>query len=333
MTKELWKQLKQNNSFSQTHWPTFTILTFDVLLSLISWRISFLSAPFFVFSQLLLCLALFHSYLILHEAAHSAVAQNRSVNDLVGQICGWFLFMPFLSRQSSHLLHHTWAGHPRRDPANNRMIQKFSVITPKEVKHLEFVWKYWFPAIIINDRIGLWRAPFQQSDSGLKSPRVKSEIRWAYLYAAFYFLVGSFILFSGSAQHFFLWYLPALFVCFLVEELANLPHHAETKLLDDSDKALPYWEQHQVTHSCKNVPVWSRFVLLNFNMHTAHHLFPTAPWYGLPELQNQIRLICPDIISEHETKNELEWSLLNRRKPLLSIMGHYFYKIAQPRSY
>ena len=234
MTKELWKQLKQNNSFSQTHWPTFTILTFDVLLSLISWRISFLSAPFFVFSQLLLCLALFHSYLILHEAAHSAVAQNRSVNDLVGQICGWFLFMPFLSRQSSHLLHHTWAGHPRRDPANNRMIQKFSVITPKEVKHLEFVWKYWFPAIIINDRIGLWRAPFQQSDSGLKSPRVKSEIRWAYLYAAFYFLVGSFILFSGSAQHFFLWYLPALFVCFLVEELANLPHHAETKLLDDS---------------------------------------------------------------------------------------------------
>ncbi len=114
---------------------------------------------------------------------------------------------------------------------------------------------------------------------------------------------------------------------FLIEELANLPHHAETPLLNAEDKALPYWEQHKVTHSCKAVPVWSHFVLLNFNLHTAHHWFPAVPWYGLPAVNQILKEAAPHILSEHETQNELEWSLKNRKRPLLNIMGHYFDKI------
>jgi acyl-lipid omega-6 desaturase (Delta-12 desaturase) len=309
------------------HWPTFAILSFDIFLIVSSWKLSFMSPLYFSLGVVFLSLALFHLYLLLHEATHSAVSHSKTLNDIVGHLCGWLIIMPYLPRQSSHLLHHTWTGHPVRDPANNRMIQRFSVITPAQVRKLEFVWKYWFPAIIVNDRVGLWLAPFQQRANGLKSSRVKLEILWARLYAAGYVLALTFLIATGYAGHFFAIYLPSLLIVYMLEELANLPHHAETPLLNATDKALPYWEQHQVTHSCKEVPIWSRFVLLNFNLHTAHHLYPTAPWYGLARLQTEIVAADPTLTSGHETQNELTWSLQNRKRPLLNIMGHYFDKI------
>ncbi len=327
MNKELWETLKKKYSFACTNWPTFIIISFDIVLIGLAWKLSFMSTPYMPISYLLFSLALVHFYLILHEATHSAVSKHTLLNDLIGQIFGWLILMPFLPRQSSHLLHHTWTGHPQRDPANNRMIQRFSVITQAQVKRLEFVWKYWFPAIIINDRIGLWLAPIQQRKNGLKSRRVEREMKWIYLYIFFYVTACALLLWLGLFKHFLSWYLPSLFICYLVEELANLPHHAETPLLNSNDKALPYWEQHRVTHSCKSVPLWSRFVLLNFNLHTAHHLFPTAPWHVLEKLHAEMSLIVPNIMSEYETQNELEWSLQNRRRPLLKIMGHYFDKI------
>ncbi len=186
MNKLLWDKIKASNHFSGLHLPTLLVIILDIFLIALAWRISFLSIPYFILSVFLLAVALLHFYLLLHEATHSAVSGSSHINNFVGHICGWSILMPFLPRQTSHLLHHTWTGHPRRDPANNRMIQKFSVITDAQAQQLEFVWKYWLPAIIVNDRIGLWRAPFQQRQNGLKSRRVASEINWSHLYVCFY---------------------------------------------------------------------------------------------------------------------------------------------------
>ncbi|MGZ3692186.1 MAG: fatty acid desaturase, partial [Pseudobdellovibrio sp.] len=161
---------------------------------------------------------------------------------------------------------------------------------------------------------------------GLKSRRVKQEIKWTYIYSICYISFFGALLYMGHFGHFLALYLPTILIVFLIEELANLPHHAETPLLNPDDKALPYWEQHRVTHSCRTVPVWSQFILLNFNLHTAHHWFPAAPWYSLPALNKAMQESAPHVI-EHETQNELEWSLQNRKRPLLNIMGHYFDKV------
>lgn len=327
MDRKTWENIKLQYNFSSGHWRTYLILLVDVVLVVASWQLSFQSAVGVLLSYVFLVLALLHFYVLLHEATHSALSKSVVVNNFIGQVLGIIILLPFLPRQTSHILHHTWTGHPKRDPANNRAIQKFSVITEKQIKQLEFVWKYWIPMFIINDRIGLWRSPFQQRAQGLKSKRVKSEILWSYIYFAVLLAAVAFLIYAGLLKHFLIWYLPSLFAALILEELVNLPHHAETPLLKAEDKALPYWEQHKVTHSCEHISVWSKFVLLNFNFHTAHHLYPNAPWYQLNSLHQEILKVSPEIISGHQTTNELEWSMVNRKRPLLSIMGHYFNKM------
>jgi fatty acid desaturase len=328
MDKNSWESIKKEFNFTGGHWRNYLILLVDVALVVVSWQLSFSSPLALVLSYALLILALLHFYILLHEATHSTLSNRIFINNLIGQVLGMVILLPYLPRQTSHILHHTWTGHPKRDPANKRAIQKFSVVTEKQIKQLEFVWKYWIPIFIINDRVGLWRSPFQQRAQGLKSKRVKSEMQWVYIYVGLFFAFAIFFLRFGLFKHFLIWYVPSLFVALILEELVNLPHHAETPLLNAYDKALPYWEQHKVTHSCEDVSVWSKFVLLNFNFHTAHHLYPNAPWYQLRSLHEKILEVSPEIVSGHQTTNELEWSMVNRKRPLLSIMGHYFNKTA-----
>lgn len=330
MDKLKWQQLRARYRFTTLRWRTFLVIAFDLCVLGVALRLSSMQTPYFVLSIILWVYVFLHAYIFLHEATHTAISRHAPLNNMIGHIVGWMILMPFLPRQSSHILHHTWTGHPHGDPANRRLIQRFSVITEKQANKLEFIWKYWCPLFAINDRVGLWRAPFQQRNEGVATRRTVSEIRASYFYGAAYLVFLVVLILSGTLGNFLSWYLPAMFSLFFLEELVNLPHHAETPLLHEDDKALPFWEQHRVTHSCKSVPFWSSFILLNFNLHTAHHFFPTAPWYGLPKLHDEIKHEIPDFESGQQTQNELTWSLEHRQLPLLKIMGHYFRKNPAP---
>jgi fatty acid desaturase len=333
MNRDDWHRLKTDFQSLQTPWKTLVIISLDLALFAWSAKMGMTgSAGLAVVGSVLLTLVLLHTYLILHEASHSAICQKRWLNDLAGHLSGWLIALPYLSKQRSHLLHHKWAGHPKGDPANRRLIRRFSVMTKDEAQRLERVWHSWLPLLNINDRIGLWLDPFQKRRSGIISPRIDKEIHAAYFYWIGYALLFTLLLSTGTCLQFLKWYLPAFIGLQFLEEMANLPHHAETPLLNENDEALPYWQQEQVTHSCKTVPIWSRFFMLNFNLHTAHHLFPWVPWSGLPQVHRAISQKIPDLESEQQTTNELDWSMKNRKRPLLKIMGHYFDKIPKERA-
>lgn len=323
MTRDTWLNIKNNIKINSVCWPTMFILFFDFLLLYISWKLFPNTALEKFLSYFLATIAFLQLYLILHEATHSAVSQISPINDMIGHICGFAVLMPFLPRQTSHLLHHTWTGHPVRDPANNRMIQKFSVITERDVKKIEKLWKYWIPVIIINDRIGLWLSPHKNKKNGNHTSKNEKELFWNKMYLFGYFLFIIFLMVSHNLALFALWFLPSIISAFVIEELVNLPHHAETPLLNPADKAVPYWEQQLVTHSCKSIPFWSKYIILSFNLHVAHHYFPSAPWNQLYSLDLKIK---NDSHASADQLNEFSWSLKNRRKPLMSLMGHYFAK-------
>jgi len=107
------------------------------------------------------------------------------------------------------------------------------------------------------------------------------------------------------------WYLPPAIVQLMAVELLNLPHHAEAPLLPAEAARLPYWEQDTVTHSCAPLPVWSRLVIFNFNLHIAHHAFPAARWYRLPRIQRAI-VSCAAAPGEYRM-DEWRWALANRQ--------------------
>ncbi len=322
MNRDLWLTIKNQIELSKINGPTLFIFIIDIFLLLTSWNLFQLGSFFVIISYLFASLALLQFYLILHEATHNAVSTSNFINSLIGHLCGFLVLMPYLPRQSSHILHHTWTGHPVRDPANNRMIQKFSVITEKDIMRLETIWKYWIPAIIINDRVGLWLSPHKIKKSGQSTQKIQKELFWNKIYLLNYFLILAVVIRLGHLGTFSLWLIPSLFIAFIIEELVNLPHHAETPLVKPTDKAIPYWEQHKVTHSCQSIPFWSNYIILNFNLHVAHHFFPTASWNLLTSLDKKIQNNLSE--KSNDQINEFSWSIKNRPRPLMSLMGHYF---------
>ncbi|MDR6500237.1 fatty acid desaturase [Burkholderia ambifaria] len=107
-------------------------------------------------------LALLHLYLIMHEALHYSVSNTRFYNEVVGHICGWIIGLPFLPRRRSHLGHHAWTAHPPKDPEYRKMIRKFSVMTEREARMLEFIWRHWIPMMAFNHFVSHWASPFQR---------------------------------------------------------------------------------------------------------------------------------------------------------------------------
>jgi fatty acid desaturase len=321
-----WKQLRKELEPQQSGWPTLLVMAVDLVALAFSLWLQGRAGPWNLAGVFVLTLVLLHGYLWLHEASHSSICRNQTLNDLVGHLAGWLIVMPYLSRRRSHLLHHTWTGHPTGDPANKRMIERFSVMTPKQAQALESVWRSWIPLFALNDRVGLWRDAPEERRRGVKTKQIEREIRANRAYVVAYACLVVALLATGKLASFASWYLPAFLALLFLEELVNAPHHAETPLLGVNDEPLPFWEQHRVTHSCRRAAVWSPFVLLNFNLHVAHHFFPRIPWSGLPAAQRELARRIPEL-ERQTTASELAWSLRSRKVPLLTLMGHYFNRV------
>lgn len=331
MNRQAWELIKSQLQ-TASYWPTLAVMVFDLwLLALSAWAAQqgLLGR---VLATLLLTLLLHHAYLFAHDASHSAISKRAWVNALVGHVCSWLIAVPFLSRQRSHMLHHSFTGHPDRDPANKRVIQRFAVMSEEQAKRLERIWSSWLPLLTLNDRIGLWRDGFAQHRQKPRAQRFKQEVRANFTYFAAYLIALGLTIWTGQWRMLVCWYLPAWALQLAMDELVNLPHHADTPLLKHDDAALPLWEQHRVTHSCKQLSFWSSCILLNFNLHIAHHLFPWVPWSGLPDAQRKLQNRAPELALEHVTRNELAWSLRNRKRPLLTIMQAYFDRIPREPS-
>ncbi|WGL60135.1 fatty acid desaturase [Pigmentibacter sp. JX0631] len=325
MNKMDWVSCKAKFKIQKIQWQNILLLLLNITLIFISFYFQD-NFYYFPIKILTLTLALLQIYLLLHEATHYKIVNNNILSEVIAHVLGWLIFLPFLARKRSHLLHHSWTGHPIGDPANKRLIQRFSVINHRQRKILEFIWRSWLPLLALNDRIGLWRDAFLQRKNLNSSKEIKKEIFFIYLYIIFYILFFIFLIQQNLFLSFIKIYAPAFFFLLFLEELANGPHHAETPLLNETDRSLPYWEQQVVTHSCKSIPIWSNYILLNFNLHNAHHYIPWAPWYELKKIHNEMIKIDPNI-EKNRVYNEITWSIKNRKKPLLNIMGHYFNKI------
>jgi fatty acid desaturase len=276
----------------------------------------------------LAALALMQLYLIMHEACHGVVSQNRFVNGCVGHVCSWFIGLPYLVRRQNHLAHHAWTAHSVNDPENRGMIERFAVMTEREARRLERMWKWWIPMIALNHFIAHWLAPFRARPA--PGNRVWQQRLFNCLYAAAYA-----VLIVVASQHQMLgklagFYLPIWLFLLLMVELLNLPHHAEAPILAADHPGLKLWEQDAYTHDCAHVPLWSRFVILNFNLHITHHAFPWLPWHQLAQANAMVVAMNED--SPPERVSELAFSLRNRRRPLLSLMGHFFDKRNAPQA-
>ena len=316
MTKEQYFKIRSELSFHRRLVVTLGVMGAD--LALVALAVNWLpggpgTLGFWV-AQTLLAVVYFHNFALLHEAGHGNVHANSRISALIGHYASLFCFLPFYPWKYIHHEHHTWTGNLDRDPT------LYQVKKMKSKGHVpwlvRFAWRSWIPFGGLLQHTVFWLYPFRSWRDGHFSPvQKRNSLASVLLLAGAYLLLG----FFGPAWLTLANFWPSMVIYLVVVELVNFPHHIDMPVLADADSKLAPWEQHQTTRSC-NYGVLSGFLVLNFNFHIEHHLYPTLPWYRLAAVRERVRSLFPN---EYNEVTGIGWNLENRSRDSQAIMlGH-----------
>jgi fatty acid desaturase len=250
---------------------------------------------------------------MLHECGHENSSRYSFLNTLTGHYASLFCFMPYFPWKYIHTEHHAWTGNVERDPTlaairNYRADQRFK----NGLIHL--AWRTWVPLLAFIQHLVLWNYPLALLRLGrLRGGRLVRGLLSVLLLPSVYFTLYCYwpdLFCLGS-------FWPALLLYLVLVELINLPHHVGLFHPPGSEAGkLPLWEHGRVTRSCYYPTGVSELLLLNFNFHVEHHLFPTLPWFRLRQARCLVREALGD---EYQESVGIAWTLENRRKDALQV--------------
>ena len=315
MQKSEYLTLKNQLSFDKPLWVALLVIALDLcLLNLAVSLLKLGSTLPFLLSQVILAIFYFHNFALLHEAGHNNIHKSRWINNIVGHYASLFCFMPFFPWKHIHQGHHVWLGNIDKDPTM-KPIRKIKDGAPFPAL-FKFSWWSWLPLSATFQLITLWLYPVRMRNEGNKD---KPIFKQAIFSVAFLFIGWTALAMAFPAIVTFrnLWVSIVLYL--VMSELENLPHHANMPMFRTNpirDK-LQLWEQHVPTRSCNMSPIISDLLVLNFNLHTEHHFFPTLPWYRLREAR---LLLEPALGTEYSAVSGIAWSAEQRAtKPAIEI--------------
>jgi acyl-lipid omega-6 desaturase (Delta-12 desaturase) len=255
---------------------------------------------FSIYFGLLASVLMFRGFAVMHDASHRALHPNRIINDLLGVIYGGVCLLPFHQWRNSHMQHHLWSGNIEKDPVMGFLIV-YPNLSLRVQKTLTFLWKAWIPVLGLIQTTVFWNLAIRQVKD--KKDGFKNFISFL-----------SPVLIWGAVAGFLgvgaIGLITAVIIYFLGLEIVNFPHHLQLNTLKGTEK-LPFIEQSPTTRTCSYPRFFEKFVVLNFNYHTAHHMYPNVPWFHLRELNSRIQGLV-----EVNTDKNLHWNLRNRKEPL-----------------
>jgi acyl-lipid omega-6 desaturase (Delta-12 desaturase) len=282
-------------------------------------EVALVTAIYFVWNQTsyakyfaipLIASLLFRSFSSMHDAVHKAVSKNNWFNDFVGVMAGGVCLLPFEHWRRSHLEHHTWSGNLDKDPVT-AFITIFPKLPPKVKQVLNFFWMSWIPLLAMVQYMVFWSLASKITLQNKLSPKLALSLAApVFVWAAAFALTP--LEFSLGAL------LPGVILYFTAVEVVNFPHHLQLPQYHGETR-FPFWEQYKISRSCIYPKWFATWVVLNFNYHTEHHLFPDVPWYHLPKLQAPVR----DVLgSAYNTDPHFAWIIENKPKRLEAVI-HY----------
>jgi acyl-lipid omega-6 desaturase (Delta-12 desaturase) len=256
----------------------------------------------------LVAVFMFRKFSLMHEAVHGILLQNRFFNDILGTVSGFFCLLPYETWKRSHLQHHRWSGNIEKDP-----VMAFLIVFPKMStwlqKTLSYSWRLWLPILAVVQNIVFW---------SLGVAQLRREPRSFTLLFSLLFPLVSWGFTLALLPHELIFYalLPGTCFYLVAVEVVNLPHHLQLPYLK-SENHYPAWEQNKTARSCL-YPRWlARFVVLNFNYHVEHHMFPDAPWYYLENIHQGIR---NELGTEYNSDLSFAWILRNKNLNLEQVL-------------
>lgn len=255
----------------------------------------------------LISIFLFRNFGLMHEAVHGVASKNRKINDLIGVISAGFCLLSFDTWRKAHLEHHQWSGNIDKDPVMSMV--KIFPLWPKPVqKILSLGWRAWMPILSILQHSVFWSLSIRYF---FRMP--KTFLGFTSLLFPIALLSGAFSMLPWSIVASTL--VPAIALYLIFTEVVNAPHHLGLPHFRGEEK-LPLWNQFLCARTCI-YPRWlARFVVLNFNYHTAHHMFPRAPWYQLDEIH---AFLMAELKDQYSLDPQFAWVMRNRKKDLVDV--------------
>jgi fatty acid desaturase len=321
MTKEEYEQLKLAVPPSRSMTATLAVVLLDVAIAAAVWALLARGGLLpYLGAQVLLCVLYFHGFALLHEAGHGNLHAKGWVNDVLGHVFSVFCFLPYYPWKLIHSEHHIWAGNLVKDPAlkNLRKARETGTLPPLT----NFAWRSWIPLAGFLQQLVFWYYPIDLKNTpGVAASRKSKALRTSAFSVLWLILAYASIAWLFQGRIHLLDFAPSVILYFAMTEMVNLPHHLGTPTLDPATAAnvsLPPWEQHLTTRSCAYYPeAISKFVTLNFNYHTEHHLLPRVSWWQLPEVK---RRAVPLLRGEYQVAPGLSWTFENRRSGLENVV-------------
>jgi omega-6 fatty acid desaturase (delta-12 desaturase) len=303
LTKSQYLAWREQLSFSSSLGVTVGVLLFDAAMAAAAiWMIFVVGRgwPFWT-GQALLALFYFHNFAIMHEAGHGNVHRRDFVNVIVGHYASLFCFLPFYPWRYIHHEHHTWTGNPEKDPTMKQILR---MKTRKRIPlAVRFTWRSWIPFGAVLQHLVFWSYPITAWREGRMKRRQRLDMLMSILFLAAG--LASIAAFAGWATLGRLW--PSFVIYLVGVELVNFPHHLDMPTVDpqSSKQRLYVWEQQATTRSCRYPGILSELLVLNFNLHTEHHLFPALPWFRLKQVRE---LIKPVLKPEYNEVHGIGWN-------------------------
>lgn len=267
----------------------------------------------------LLAALIFRNFSLMHDAVHRAVSKSQYINDLSGVISGSICLLPFEPWRKSHLEHHSWSGNIDKDPVMG-LVKGYPHFDPKLQKTLNFFWRLWVPTLAVM-QYGLF---YLLATKIFIAKRDSLKVLLSLLSPLL--LWGSLIYFLPTAFTLTILF-PAFLLYMIAVEVVNFPHHLQLPQFE-GDVRFPVWEQYKTSRSCI-YPLWfAQHIVLNFNYHIEHHMFPDVPWYHLPKLHQEIKLA---IGSDYNTDPSFGWIIENRPKNLEDVVCYHKAAAEEPK--
>lgn len=282
----------------------------DFTMLALAWgAYSQLGFPGKVLASLILACVFFRAFGYMHEAVHGILSSNPKLNNSLGVFWGILCFLPYSQWKQGHLEHHYWAGNIEKDP-----VMKLVLYARKGGRFafpVEVAWRCWFPVLATLQQFVFWG-----NCAALLARTKNSFLDWvsvaaplgvwpcALYFAGWEFTVSVFV--------------PAVFLYLLLVEIVNIPHHLQLAHFEGEHK-IPVWDQHLISRSCTYPRWFERYVLLNFNFHVEHHLYPTLPFAELRKAHALLREAVGDAFT-HNVEPGFSWIYHNRKKSLPTVL-------------
>lgn len=230
--------------------------------------------------QVVLAFALLQWFVLLHECGHGVLFRRRLPNQGVGLLAGFFSTIPFHSWAAIHRMHHKWTGWQDLDPTTASLVPR--PLGAGERWLMNFCWRYWVPVFSVLYRLGnFWNLPRLRGVLRARVFRtvgVNAAVQLV-AYGGIVVLVGPLPLLGLLG--------PAVLLSLILLDPILLSQHSHMPMKNSGGQPVTAFPAHQqvvFTRSLRFPELFSRWVLLHFDAHEVHHLYPFVPGYRLREI-------------------------------------------------